>query len=317
MPIQFHPIQSVRLSQSLPTRVAWVMIAAGLFLVFLSTVTIVSTARAQPSEEMASLQQQTGAAGGKEIFDQKCTGCHSIGGGKLVGPDLIDVTKRRDPQWIKSFITDPAKMIASDPTAQQLVKENNNMTMPTLGLTPDQVDQLVEYLSNPGAAPAAPAAPAAAAGAGDPVAGGRVFTGELGLTNGGPSCISCHTVSGTGVLGGGGLGPDLTHVIQRLGEPGLAAAIKTIAFPTMMGPFLNRPLTAKEQADLVAFLKTADQWQAPVPVFAPGALSIHALLVFGIGLTGAGLLFGLLFYFWTRIKNRYSPLLPVRRPKRL
>lgn len=295
-----------------PRPAAGLMIATGLALVAFSIITIASTAQAEAPANHAGLAVAQESSEGKAIFEEKCAGCHSIGGGKLVGPDLKDVTKRRDPQWIKSFISDPAKMIASDATAKQLLQENNNFTMPTLGLTENQVEALVEFLSNPGAMPAAPAAPAAA-GLGDPAAGQRLFTGEMSLTGGGPACIACHTVSGAGGLGGGGLGPDLTHAYQRLGEPGLAAALKTIAFPTMLGPFQNHPLTAKEQADLVAFLKNSDRWQHPVPVFAPGALSTHALLVFAIGLGGAGLLFILLLVIWARLKKRFAPYLPVRK----
>jgi ubiquinol-cytochrome c reductase cytochrome c subunit len=125
--------------------------------------------------------------------------------------------------------------------------------------------------------------------------------------------MSCHTVGGTGALGGGNLGPDLTHVIQRLGEPGVSAALKTIVFPTMQGPFLNKPLTPAEQADLVAFLKQADAMQPPQPAFAPGSLTTNALVVFTIGMAGALLLFGVLLFFWSR-HNRYRTIrLPERK----
>lgn len=299
------------------TRAAILLIACGFLMVLFAVVMIFSTASAQPSADPSmSLPQQgtatDGAAGGKTIFDEKCAGCHTIGNGKLVGPDLKDVTKRRDPQWIKSFIADPPQMLASDPTAQQLLAENNNVSMPNLGLSVEEIDQLVAYLSDPGAVPASPAA-AIPAGAGDPAIGRRLFTGEQALTNGGPACIACHTVSGTGSLGGGGLGPDLTHVVSRFGEPGLTGALKTIAFPTMLGPFKNHPLTADEQSDLVAFFKESDRWQPPVTATAPGALNGHALLVFSIGLLVAFLLFGLLLFIWQRLKKRTALNLPVRK----
>ena len=300
-------------SRFTPVRV-WIKIAilASLILIAFLSITSVATAWVEPPASYLEQPLLQGDAGGKTIFDEKCIGCHTIGGGNLICPDLQDVTKRRDLQWIKDFITDPAKMIASDPTAQQLFKDNNDITMPTLGLSPDQVDQLVEYLSNPEAAPASPPA-SSPISAGDPVTGRSLFTGELALANNGPSCMSCHAVSGTGILGGGGLGPDLTHVVQRLGEPGLSAALKTIAFPTMLGPFQNRPLTPKEQVDLVAFLKDSDRWQDPVQVVTPGALTLHVLLFFSISLVGAGLLFGLLLFIWIPLKKRYFPHLPVRK----
>lgn len=289
------------------------MIVCGLCLVMLAVLMIVSTVNAQPDESPAiSPLLQGTAADGKAIYDEKCVGCHTIGGGKLTGPDLKDVTKRRDPAWIKAFIADPPKMLATDPIAQQMLKENNNYSMPNLGLSADEVDYLVAFLTDPGAVPAAPASPVLA-GAGDPVAGQRLFTGEQAFANGGPHCMACHSVNGTGGLGGGGLGPDLTHVIQRLGEPGLTGSLKTIAFPTMLGPFKNRPLTEKEQADLVAFFKESDRWQAPVAVIAPGTLNSQALLVFSISLVMAGLFFGLLLFFWIRFQKNKELRLPARK----
>jgi mono/diheme cytochrome c family protein len=312
MPIERHaPQRTGHVLNSRYRLLASLMLVMGVILVIASVVStavastaVASTAPAVPINQ--SVEQ------GKEIFEQKCAGCHSIGGGKLVGPDLKDVTKRRDLPWVKNFINDPAKMIASDPAAKQLYVENNSLTMPTLGLSTAEIDALVEYLMNPGAAPNAPAAPVTTGG-GDPAAGQKVFTGEAGLANGGPACIACHSVTGTGSLGGGALGPDLTHVVQRLGDPGLSAALKTIAFPTMLGPFQNRPLTAKEQADLVAFLKDADRWQDPVAVVTPGAFSLNALLIFAISLLGTLLLLGLLFFFWQRQKQQRSAHLPVRK----
>lgn len=311
MPFLLDELRSFFTTHLKPSLLAKMMIAAGLGLVFIFAFTIGSNVQAEPPAIRVDAPFLQGAAGGKAIFEQKCIGCHTIGGGKLVGPDLKDITKQRDPQWIKNFITDPAKMIASDADAQALLKEYNNLTMPTLGLTADQVDQLVEYLSNPGALPSTPA-PSAPAGASDPVAGKQLFSGEFALANGGPHCIACHTVSGIGILGGGGLGPDLTNVIQRYGEPGLSAALKTISFPTMLGPFQNRPLTYSEQADLLAFFKYANQWNAPVKVITPGALTGEAALVFAISLIGAVLLFVMLLVIWVRVKKRTARHLPIR-----
>lgn len=295
-----------------PSLLGKMMIVAGLGLVFIFAFAIGSNVQAEPPATRVDAPLLQGAAGGKAIFEQQCIGCHTIGGGKLVGPDLKDITKLRDPQWIKKFITDPAAMIASDPDAQALFKEYNGITMPTLGLTSDQVDQLVEYLSNPGALPSAPA-PSVPAGASDPVAGRKLFSGELALANGGPHCIACHSVSGIGILGGGGLGPDLTHVAQRYGQPGLAAALKTIAFPTMLGPFQNKPLSPSEQADLVAFLAYEDQWNAPVNVITPGALTGEAALIFVISLIVGVLLFVILLAIWVRLKKRTARHLPIRK----
>lgn len=94
---------------------------------------------------------------------------------------------------------------------------------------------------------------------GDPNAGMALFTGAVRLTNGGPACISCHTVSQTGAFGGGTLGPDLTNVYARYGQAGLEASLKTLAFPTMRGVFGKKPLTPEEMADIQALFVETNQ----------------------------------------------------------
>jgi mono/diheme cytochrome c family protein len=250
-----------------------------------------------------------GGAPGETVFQTKCAACHTIGKGKLVGPDLKDVTARRDMAWLKSFVVDPNKLFAAnDPVAQQLLAESNNVKMPALGLTAAELDAVLAFLGGPNVPAGNVAAPVAqpAAAAGDPASGQRTFTGEAGYTNGGPACIACHSVNGIGVLGGGALGPDLTHAAQRYPGPGLAAVLGNIAFPTMIGPFANRPLTPKEQADLVAYLVQADQGQAAAPAVAAGAITMNTWLVLAIGSVGTIALTVLLAIFWPRQRQSVS-----------
>jgi mono/diheme cytochrome c family protein len=247
------------------------------------------------------------AGPGEALFQAKCTACHTIGQGKLVGPDLKDVTARRDPAWLKRFIADPNQLFAAnDPIATQLLAEHNNVKMPALGLTEAEIADLLVFLGA-GAGPAAAAPqPQTALPAGDPAAGAAAFAGHAALANGGPACIGCHTVSGLGGLGGGALGPDLTHVVQRYPGPGLAAVLGNIAFPTMAGPFANRPLTPQEQADLVAYLTASDQSRAEPPPVAAGALTQNTALVLGIGLAGSLALLVVLAFFWPRQRQSVS-----------
>jgi mono/diheme cytochrome c family protein len=235
---------------------------------------------------------------GQEIFKQKCSGCHTIGGGKLVGPDLQDVTQRRDLSWIKNFISAPDKIFASgDPTAAQLLAENNNIRMPNLGLSPAEVDALVAFLENSNTEKSAPAATPQAAAApttssGDPVRGEKLFNGAISLKNGGPNCIACHSVAGNVALGGGTLGPDLTYVFTRYGAQGLVSALNTLPFPTMQGVFVNRPLSQQDQADLNAYFEKANQQ--------PAASKPVIGWFWGAGITGALILFGILLIYWPR-----------------
>ncbi|MCA9943154.1 MAG: nitrite reductase, copper-containing [Ardenticatenaceae bacterium] len=87
---------------------------------------------------------------GQEIFTAKCTACHTIGEGVRVGPDLQGVTQQRDPDWLARWITEPDVMLAEgDPTATELLAEHNNVPMPNLQLSSEEVDNVIAYLAHP------------------------------------------------------------------------------------------------------------------------------------------------------------------------
>jgi len=201
---------------------------------------------------------------GKEVFDSLCAGCHTVGGGKKVGPDLAGLPDRVDRAWAEKFILAPQDVIASgDPTAKRLVAEYG-MPMPDVGVTDAQIVPLLAFLGYE-AAPAPQPAPTpsptpapAPAPKGDAERGKHLFTGADRLSAGGPSCLSCHSVAGVGALGGGALGPDLTGAYAKYGgAQGLASALEAMTFPTMAPIFAGKPLTAGERADLIAFLAAA------------------------------------------------------------
>ncbi len=83
---------------------------------------------------------------GEELFRAKgCVGCHTIGGGRLTGPDLQGVTDRREHGWVIAMITKPDSMLKNDATARGLFAEY--MTpMLNSGVTPDEARALYEYL---------------------------------------------------------------------------------------------------------------------------------------------------------------------------
>ena len=204
---------------------------------------------------------------GKKVFDSSCGGCHSIGKGDLVGPDLKDVASTRDPAWLARFIADPEKLFsAKDPDATALLEKYKGVRMPALGLTETQVADVVAYLQSlSGEAPPTTTEPAPtesvltpAPGEGDAAAGKSLFTGASRLGNGGPPCLSCHTIAGIGRLGGGTLGPDLTRSYTKYGgEAGIAGVLETLPFPTMTPLFAGKQLITEERTDLAAFLREA------------------------------------------------------------
>ncbi len=85
-------------------------------------------------------------ATGEKLYAAKgCNACHSIGKGQVVGPDLLGLSHRAEPDWVERFITDPAPMFESDARAKELLGQFL-VKMPSLGLTGDEVGALVEYL---------------------------------------------------------------------------------------------------------------------------------------------------------------------------
>lgn len=93
---------------------------------------------------------------------QVCSACHTIGKGKLVGPDLKGVTERRSETWLISFIRSSQTMIKNgDAEAVKIFEENNKIPMPDNNLSDDQIRGILTYIKNynPNAATAAETAP--------------------------------------------------------------------------------------------------------------------------------------------------------------
>ncbi len=89
------------------------------------------------------------AENGQQIFQSMCTACHTIGKGKLVGPDLAGVTMRREEGWLERQIKEPNTLLAeNDPIAIQLLQEANNVPMVPLGLSDAEVVAVIAYLKS-------------------------------------------------------------------------------------------------------------------------------------------------------------------------
>ncbi len=98
---------------------------------------------------LAPINHGNAAETGQEIFQSLCAACHTIGKGKLIGPDLAGVTLRREESWLKRQIKEPDRLLAEDdPIAMQLLQEANNLPMVPLGLDDAQVDAVIAYLQS-------------------------------------------------------------------------------------------------------------------------------------------------------------------------
>ncbi len=112
--------------------------------VSLLTISLGSIPAHSKGPTMSAAEQQ----GGK-IFREKCTACHTIGKGKLIGPDLSGVTTRRTGSWLQRQIKEPDRMIAEkDPIVMELLKASNNVPMVPLGLNDAEVEAVIAYLKS-------------------------------------------------------------------------------------------------------------------------------------------------------------------------
>lgn len=215
--------------------------------------------------------------GGERMFKTFCVACHTISKGKLVGPDLVDVHKRRTDEWLLEFIKSSQTLIASgDKTAVALFKEYNQSVMPNAPYSVDEIKSIIAYIKTQSPDYVAPASVAQTEAPKEPevpvrsvtdasenelITGQLLFAGRTRLSGGGPSCISCHHVKNDKLIGGGLLAKDLTDAFSRMNEAGIKAILTVPPFPAMREAYQNAPLTDEEVYNLTAFLKQADEDQ--------------------------------------------------------
>lgn len=249
---------------------------------------------------------------GEQVFNTICFACHTIGGGRLVGPDLLSVHERRTQEWLESFVLSSQSMVRDgDADAIALFEEYSRIPMPDSPLSEQQVRGVLEYIraqstpqaaaaEMPANAPLAAAAPAIEEQASeeDILLGQDLFQGVIRLANDGPACNACHEVRHDAVIGGGILARELTAVFSRMGGAGVKAILGQAPFPVMRAAYRDKPLTEKEIAALVAFLEYADSEQYnQLP-------RDYGIGLFLSGIAGASLLFFLFGFVWRGRKKQ-------------
>lgn len=238
----------------------------------------------------------------RKDFRQNCTSCHTIGGGRLTGPDLKDVTSRQKREWLVPFVTNPNKVLDSgDPYALELLRAARGQRMTAFPwMTEARAAALLDLIEAESKLEKSefvglqlisrPALPQ------DLADGEAIFRGEKPLAKGGPACISCHTVGGLAALGGGRLGPDLTRVFERYKDlRTLAQWLSAPATEQMSATFRERPLEGEEIFALTAFFEDAARHRQEDD-------SPTQMVFVLLGLGGAGLLLALFESLW---KNRF------------
>jgi mono/diheme cytochrome c family protein len=238
---------------------------------------------------------------GEQVFNTTCFACHTIGGGRLIGPDLAGVHEKRSQEWLEKFIKSSQSMInAGDAEAVALFEEYNSLLMPDAVATEEEVRQVLSYIRAQSAGAAAgveasvdePATPPEPASEEDILAGQEMFQGNIRFENSGPACNACHEVRNDAVIGGGILAAELTTVFSRMGGAGVTAILGQAPFPVMQAAYEDRSLTEGEVTALVAFLEYADSEQYnQLP-------RDYGIGLFASGAVGAGILFFFFGFVW-------------------
>jgi len=97
---------------------------------------------------LCSFYMSARAQTGESLFKGNCAVCHSIGKGKLVGPDLSNVTKRREESWLLKWITSSQSLVKSgDTLAVRLFEQNGKTVMPNATVNETEIKSILAYIS--------------------------------------------------------------------------------------------------------------------------------------------------------------------------
>ena len=107
--------------------------------------------RAPPGgDDYANAPELRSISRGEQLFRTRCATCHSLDGDEAedaLGPDLAGVTKKRELNWLISWLRAPDKMLEKkDPIATALYARYNNLAMPNMRLNRQEAMDLIDYM---------------------------------------------------------------------------------------------------------------------------------------------------------------------------
>jgi len=103
----------------------------------------------QIEEETAATSNPYEKMSGQEIFQNVCAACHSIGKGKLIGPDLKNVDQRHSKSWLYTWIKSSQTMIKTgDANAIKLFNDNNKILMPDQNISNNKIDEILAFIQS-------------------------------------------------------------------------------------------------------------------------------------------------------------------------
>ena len=84
---------------------------------------------------------------GESIYTKTCQVCHTIGRGRLVGPDLLDIEDRRTEDWIINFVKSSQNMVKNDDQdAVAIFNEYNKIIMPDQYLSDREIKDVLVFI---------------------------------------------------------------------------------------------------------------------------------------------------------------------------
>ena len=98
-----------------------------------------------PPEPGNPIDREMARAGERWYRIRGCLACHPIQGPDAAGPNLANVTRRRDYEWFRGMVMRPDSMLRVDPVAQELL-EIYRIPMPNLGVDELRTRAMWEYL---------------------------------------------------------------------------------------------------------------------------------------------------------------------------
>jgi nitric oxide reductase subunit C len=150
-----------------------------------------------------------------------CENCHTLlGEGAYYAPDLTKIVSQRGKAYLGAFLADPSRFYS---------EERDGRLMPTLGLAPDEISNVIDFLEWVGNIDTNgwPPRPLLVSGAaprgmpyveGSPASGDAVTRGKA-LFDGAAACATCHSRT----QGLTQIGPSLAGIArtaaQRLADP--------------------------------------------------------------------------------------------------
>ncbi len=174
-------------------------------------------------------------------YVRECSSCHTIGGGKLKGPDLLQAITWKNEDLSKAIKKMEKEVgVMSDQTISEMIALLKDANVKTRIAAEEQ-----RQLQARRASLAPP----------DTNIGKNLFWGTQKFTNGGLACFACHKVNGVG----GTLGIDLTQAYTKLGEVALISACEKTSYKIMAPHYQTKPVTPQEAVHLTAFFKHVSQ----------------------------------------------------------